>query len=313
MPAIGKKLHHYVPRFYLKAWAENNLVYCLHRGEILRVNLLNVASENHFYRLHELSPEDVEFIRAVAINDSPPVLKPLHEELVRTFTLPYLAKKNLETAGLAAPKTMAEIGRMIAELNENYHTSIENVFKPYLHSMFAGDLSFLEDPEKASMFYYGLAVQYLRTNHIKGTKLALPPERVAYYFKLANALVHILAKNLGFNMYARREQYTIMLLDNPTEVPFVTADQPVINMAGNPTDSNPVQRFELYYPLSPTKAFLLLEPSSDFLPAGSTVSADLTHLYNLRMAAYSYQQVFSNSPAELEAIRAKLPAFLNRL
>jgi hypothetical protein len=313
MPAIGKKLHHYVPRFYLKAWATKNLIYCLQGGEIFRPNLRNVAGENHFYRLQELSPEAVEFIRAVAIKDSPPILKPLHEELVQAFMLPYSAKKNLETAGVAAPATMAEIGRIIAELNENYHTSIEGVFKPYLDSMLAGNLSFLGDPENASKFYWGLAVQYLRTNHIKGTKLAMPPERVAYYLKLANVLVHILAKNLGLNMYARREQYTIMLLDNPTGVPLVTADQPVINIAGNPRDSNPLQRFELYYPLSPTKAFLLLEPSSEFLPHGSTLSADVAHLYNLRMAAYSYQQIFSNSPEELKAIKTELPAFLSCL
>jgi uncharacterized protein DUF4238 len=104
-----------------------------------------------------------------------------------------------------------------------------------------------------------------------------------------------------------------MLLDNPTDIPFVTADQPVINIAANPTQSIPVERFELYYPLSPAKALLLLEPSSDFLPAGSTVSADLAHLNNLRVAAHSYQQVFSDSPEELKAIKSELPAFLSCL
>jgi uncharacterized protein DUF4238 len=197
MAASGKKLHHFVPRFYLKTWATKNLIYCLQGGQIFRPNLRNVGGANHFYRLQELSPEDVEFVRAVAINDSPPALKPVHEELVRAFALPYVAKKTLETKAVAAPTTMAEIDRLIAELNENYHTSIEDVFKPYLHAMLAGDLSFLEAPEKASMFYWGLAVQYLRTNHIKGTKAGMRPERVAYYLKLANVLVHIFAKNLA--------------------------------------------------------------------------------------------------------------------
>jgi hypothetical protein len=313
MPSIGKKLHHFVPRFYLKTWAKKNHIYCLQDGEIFRTNLRNVAGENHFYRLKELSPEDVEFIRGVAINDSPKELKASHEKLVQYFTLPYLAKRKLERTGSEAAEIMMEVDRMIAELNENFHTSIEDVFKPHLNSMLSGDLSFLGDPTKASTFYWGLAVQYLRTNHIKDAKLNMSPRRFDYYLKVANLLVHILAANLGFNMYVRREQNTIMLLDNRTEVPFITADQPVINIAAKPEETNPPQRFELYYPLSPKRALLLLEPSSEFLPESSRVSIDVAHFYNLRMAARSYRQIFSNSNEELKAIMNELPAFLSCL
>lgn len=313
MPSVGKKLHHTVPRFYLKAWANKSLIYCLQGGEIFHSNLRNVAAENHFYSLKEVSPEDVEFIRGIAINDSPEGLKASHEQLVRAFTLPYFMKQELERTGSATSDDMMEIDRMIAELNENYHTSIEDVFKPYLSSMLSGDLSFLEDTAKAPEFYWGLAVQYLRTNHIKGAKLAMRPEQVAYYLKLANILVHIFAVNLGFNMYIGREQYTIMLLNNLTEVPFITADQPVVNIAANPKETNAPRRLELYYPISPNKALLLLEPSSEFLPKGSTVSADLAHFYNLRMAAHSYRQVFSDSAEELKAVMNELTAFLSCL
>jgi hypothetical protein len=40
MPAVGKKLHHQVPQFYLKAWGEdaraveNAYVFCLQNGKI---------------------------------------------------------------------------------------------------------------------------------------------------------------------------------------------------------------------------------------------------------------------------------------
>src|SRR5689334_16231928 len=103
MPAVGKKLHHYVPRFYLKAWAERDLVYCLRDGEISRPNIRNVAAENHFYRLRELSPSDVAFIRKLAITDSPDTFKGLHERLVSVFSLPHIARKKLEASGNATP------------------------------------------------------------------------------------------------------------------------------------------------------------------------------------------------------------------
>jgi len=313
MSSVGKKRHHYVPRFHLKSWAKNDLIHCLQNGEIHHTNLSNVACENHFYSLRELSPEDVEFVRAVAINDSPAGLKASHERLVQAFTVPYWAKRSLEHTASADSEMMLEIDRMIAELNENFHTSIENVFKPHLDSMLSSDLSFLQDPAKASTFYWGLAVQYLRTNQTRRAKRTMSPERFAFFLKVANLLVHILATNLGFNMYARREQYTIMLVDNPTAVPFITADQPAINIASNPKETEAPQRFELYYPLSPTKALLVLEPRGEFLPHGSTASADLAHFWNLRMAAHSYRQVFSNSPEELKAVMNELPAFLSCL
>jgi Protein of unknown function (DUF4238) len=99
--ASGKKLHHYVPRFYLKAWAEDDLVYCLRDGKILRTSVRNVAAENYFYRLCELSATDVAFVRKVAIADSPESLKPHLESLLNVFLLPHAARRKLEASAKA--------------------------------------------------------------------------------------------------------------------------------------------------------------------------------------------------------------------
>jgi hypothetical protein len=310
MGAIGKKLHHYVPRFYLRAWAEKKMVYCLQDGKILRPNIKNVCATNYLYRLKELSPEDVGFLEAI-IRDSPEGLKASHEQLVRAFTLPYLAKRKLEASGVATSGAMAKIDRMITELNENLHTSIEEDFQPHLAAMISGRLDFLEDPTQAAVFYRGLAVQYARTNHVKQARLVMDTKRFALYLRIVNPLVHILATNVGRSLFADRKRHTIMLLDNATNVPFITADQPVINIASGPKDTTPPVKFELYYPLSPRKAMLLLEPSSDFLPGDSFVSETLVHLYNLRMAAHSYRQIFSTSPQVLASIRDELTAYMS--
>jgi hypothetical protein len=305
------KLQHYVPRFYLRAWADKEKVFCLQGNKIRHPNIKGVGAENYFYRLQELSPEDVDFIRKVIINDSPEGLKASHELIVRAFTVPYLAKRKLEALGLATPEKMAEIDRRIIEINEELHTNIEQYFQPYLAAMISGDLSFLEDANEAVLFYNGLAVQYARTNHIKKTQLIMEPERFALYLRIANPLTHIVATNVGSSLYAERKRHTIMLLDNVTSVPFITADQPVINIATVPKDTTPPTKFELYYPLSPTKAMLLLEPSSDFRPADSNVSETFVNLYNLHMAAHSYRQVFSSSQRVLEYVRDELPAYMS--
>jgi hypothetical protein len=63
MSATPKKLHHFVPRFYLRAWAANERIYCLQDGKILNPNIRNVGAENYFYSLQELSLEDIDFLR----------------------------------------------------------------------------------------------------------------------------------------------------------------------------------------------------------------------------------------------------------
>ncbi len=305
------KLQHYVPRFYLRAWANNEKIYCLQDNKVRNPNIRGVGAENYFYRLRELSLDDVNFLRQAIITGSPEGLKASHEELVHAFTLPYLAKRKLEAEGRATSEAMAEIDRAIIELNEELHTSIEEDFQPHLAAMISGDLSFLEDAAQAAVFYKGLAVQYARTNHIKKTRSIMEPERLEMYLRIVNPLVHIVANNVGLSLYAERTRHKIVLLDNMTSVPFITADQPVINISTGPKDTTPPARFELYYPLSPTKAMLLLDPSNQLLRGKPSVPDTFVHLYNLRMAAHSYRQVFSNSPGVLESVRNELTAYMS--
>jgi hypothetical protein len=315
MPAIGKKLHHYVPRFYLKAWAddartaEDAHVFCLQKGEIRYSNLRNVAAENHFYRLRELSEQDVKLIRELAIADSPERLKPVHEQLVWSFSLPHIARRKLEVSGQATPELLAQVDGVITEMNENLHTSIEEDFKPFLDSMLARDLRFYSDRAALPVFFRGIAAQYLRTNQVKKARRIWEADKFQAFERIANVLVHIYAINLGHSLYVDRERYKIILLENATDIPFVTADQPVINIASNPKETKPPDKFELYYPLSPTKAMLLVDPSGEHLPRNSSVTAMSVHVYNLHMGAHSYQQIFGSSQQVLGSVRDDLRAF----
>lgn len=202
MSAPAKKLHHFVPRFYLRAWAENDWIWCLQGGKILHPNIRNVGAENYFYRLQGAKPEDVGFLREAVIKDSPDGLKAVHEQLLHAFTLPHEAKRRLEMSGRATPVELAEIDRMIVELNENLHTGIEDDFQPYLAATIAGSLDFLDEPAHAATFYRGLAVQYARTNHIRQTRKVLDPSRRELYLRVANPLIHMVAINVGRSLYA---------------------------------------------------------------------------------------------------------------
>jgi Protein of unknown function (DUF4238) len=168
--------------------------------------------------------------------------------------------------------------------------------------MLRGDLSFYEDPTKAATFLRGLAVQYLRTDLLKKARRIWTAAQFETFERVANVLVHIYAINLGRSLYIDRERYKIVLLENRTEVPFVTADQPVINIASNPTETKPPEKFELYHPLSPAKAMLLVEPSSKHLPSDLSLSVMSVHVYNSHMAAHSYQQICGSTRQVLESV-----------
>lgn len=284
---------------------------------------MKVAAQNYFYRLNEISPEDAKFIEDLIIKDSPEGLRESHRFLLSAFTLPHIAKRKLEERKRIIEESgevvdedtfresMTYIDQQIIEMNENYHTSIENLFLPILESMKAGALNFFDEPQQKYAFYYGLSVQYARTNHIGGASSNMKKEDFERYMRIANVLTHIMATNVGRSLIGEHEHHRIALLDKTTDSPFVTADQPVINLSASPTNFEPPAKFELYYPLSPKKAMMLLESDSAHMPQCLSISAGQVHHYNLLMAAHSFRQVYSNSKVELEAINSELPAFLS--
>jgi len=311
MAAVGKKLNHFVSRFYLGAWADGDYIFCLMRGKVFRPNLMGAASENYFYRLQELTDDDLRFLRRF-IDDSPEPMREGHRQIVQIHMAPIVAKKVLEEEGGTQEQfNLAE--KLIRDTNEDLHTAIEEKFNPFITSMIQGDMSFLEAADTRARFYGGLCMQYARTKFIRGTMASMPRERFEQYMRISNLLVVLVALNVGANMFGDAHNRTPYLLTYDSNVPFVTADQPIINLASNPKNTNTVERFELYYPLSPTRALLLLEPNSKFVPASLELTAEQARWFNLRIAANSYRQVYSNSKDELEAVNAELREFLQSL
>ena len=77
---MKKKNQHYVFQAYLSPWAENAQVYFLRDEEIFRTNLRNVACERFFYRLQELTPDEVRLIERSLVEYS---VEPLNILMVR--------------------------------------------------------------------------------------------------------------------------------------------------------------------------------------------------------------------------------------
>lgn len=117
--------------------------------------------------------------------------------------------------------------------------------------------------------------------------------------RMANVLCHIAAVNVAGTVFRERDHFRVVLLDNATPVPFITGDQPVINLHANESRALLHDQFELYYPLSPTKAMALVHLDNHL---DSAVTAEAVRRYNALIVEESHVQVYSNS-RELLQIR----------
>ena len=55
------------------------------------------------------------------------------------------------------------------------------------------------------------------------------------------------------SLYEERGKHRLVLLNNQTGIPFVTGDQPIINLHAT-FGKVPPESLEFYYPISPTRA-----------------------------------------------------------
>jgi len=298
--AKTKKNQHYVARAYLRAWSEEERIYCLREGKLFRPNLTGVACERYFYRLQDLTPEEVRLIEKGFIERTSEPLRTLQ----KNFLSLHLAGPRLrkEVPNNADPTFLSTLERIIAEGYEDFHQKIEDSLLVFLRKMLAGETDFYSDARQAAEFLYDLCVQFTRTKQVREAAVAqIGAEfRGCDVRRMMGALSHVLAMSFGQSLYADRDKFKLLLVDNNTRTPFITADQPIINLQGIHT-GKPPEKLEFFYPLSPTRAMFLLEASSK---RGEFALSDVSvNSYNMTMIQNSFEQVFSDSQEYLDSIK----------
>jgi Protein of unknown function (DUF4238) len=116
-------------------------------------------------------------------------------------------------------------------------------------------------------------------------------------------LSHMSAASSAESLSRDRDQFKIVQIENITAVPFVTSNQPVVNMRSDPKDPNAPQHLEFYLPLSPTRAMLFLEKSNPLHAAAQSISIDEAHAYNMIIFGHHGERIFSNSDEYLKHLR----------
>lgn len=300
---MKKIRHHYVWRYYLRPWAENDKIWCCRNGSYFKTNLMNIAQERDFYKLNELTKENIEYIKMIAIDPLPKHLQELNRRWIYVFETTFKVREVIEKNGIKIPELDKLFETQIHNFEENLHSSIESSAIKYLKSILNEDLSFYQDEDQCVEFLYFICVQYMRTNNIK-KGIIEAPEDVGYLKidEIWNVLSHIFATTIGYSLYSDRKQMNLVLLRNDTEVEFIAGDQPIINMYATEKGClTPPSELEFYYPISPNIAILLTADQTYFHLEKRVISMEMVEIYNKKIIQQSFEQIYSTKKCYLEA------------
>jgi hypothetical protein len=301
-----QKNQHYVWRHYLLAWARGNQVWCVRAPATTAFspNVSNIGSETFFYRVSELDEADLAYLEGIIARATTRELQDLNRGWIECFQRSF-AIRRLLSGGDISEALRAQLAQALDEIDktiaERYHGSVEGRAKPILERLRRGDAAFYEDLSGAIVFIEFLVHQYFRTARMRNLAGRLPqlvPHKPERTWPIES---FIYATNVGASVVAQRKNYRITLLKNGTAVPFISSDQPVINL-----NSHEDEELCLYYPLSPKFALVYHADSERFPDARMSLSTLEVELYNFELYRRSDSQTYSNDRDYLEAL-VKLP------
>lgn len=302
-----KKRQHFVWRKYLRKWARNDRIFCLMDERIFETGLMNIGQERYFYKLKELSEQEVAFVTALIECDNRPMIRELNHGWIKPFVDVFELRRQLDSKGMLSQEMDEMLDAFICNHEEDFHCSIESEGDEFLELLYNRDLSFYDDDERLTSFLFFICEQYFRTQNISqnvgrlmGSSESLKGIDMHAIWAI---LRHVCATSAGFSLYQERDRFRPTLIENDTGIPFITGDQPVINTyaVGSNLEQEP-EDLEFYYPITPSIALLLTEREE--YRAKSMVLANETDVrkYNKYILDQSGRQIYSSSRDVLEAI-----------
>jgi hypothetical protein len=293
-----KRRQHHVWQHYLKSWATGDQVYCFREGSVFCTNTLNVAVERDFYKLPALNSDDLALIKWLVIDPANPVAKQYHQEFLSALTAPARFVE-LHRASSTDPEELDEyLDIQRTNVLEDYHERVENSFQPLLDDILKSDLSFYSSEQHTIGFLHFICVQHMRTKGIKERAIEGSRKNGGKdVSRIWDVISHMFAVNIGMSLYLERTKRTLALVHNHTDIPFVTSDQPIINLHAK--GAAPPETLSFYYPVSPRLALLLTEVNEAPAFTGDGLTSTQIRALNMRILDACHSQVFAANEAEL--------------
>ena len=286
-----KRQQHYVWKRYLEGWSNGKHLFCLQdKTKIFPNSPSKIAREGDFYRLEELTNEDVLILREY-IGKCNPKIQQAQTKLLDEIITIFHTRSLYEHFNMSTNETDTEFDIVFNNFIEDEHWHYENGFAPYLYKMRDGCFSFLyeEHSEGRMLLKNFIAFQSFRTRaaalrFLNNAKEVFDPDAVN---RLWRVFAHLASYGVAFSHMGMK----VSVVSNNTSTQFVTSDQPAINLCQEP-DS-----YECYYPISPTYAIILYE--GDTCSIGENIDEFRAKELNDKMVKSSYMQIYATSEAAL--------------
>lgn len=264
-----KKRHHYVWAKYLERWGSGtkNVFYTTKTAKIAHDSVRGMVVEDHFYRTTTLTNRDLFLIGKLS-EKSPPHLHQQHMSLLFEFLgIQQTATECIES-GLRGPEIELSLQVMRSNALENLHAAHEKSARPVLDALSDEKFDVLQDNRQMNEFMTFFGLQITRTKAFRERMIQRQPRRNAAEIEFADTSEHawwflsyIYGVNIGFSLSASSCIDKHALLINNTNVPFITSDQPIVNVHSCVSDAEcvPPEYSDLYYPISPRVAYIVCD------------------------------------------------------
>lgn len=332
---IKKRKHHYVFQSYLKSWTVNSKIWCYRNSKPFNTSTENIAQERDFYRLRPLNKDEYNLYQLFIQDYHPEVRKALNEHLW-AYTLFEQDSYELDTLKkyvdfIKNQSFKEEIESLVTNLEtlldvaknnteEDFYSDIEGELIRWIELLKQSNSDFYyrnydtsNFDNDAFRFLFDVCVQMFRTKATKKRWLERVQKSLDIIKKktltlngvnLSNINLENLAPHyfwgfqnaLAYNLYKSKAHLTI--LQNETERPFITSDQPVINLKSDYSSNEETKELLLYYPLSPKIAILINDECVDSVTKISDVSN--IDYYNSAMIKASLTSIYSDSKEILD-------------
>ncbi|PKM75380.1 MAG: hypothetical protein CVU92_01670 [Firmicutes bacterium HGW-Firmicutes-17] len=325
-----KRKQHYVFQAYLSAWTENNQLWCKRPDcEPFKTTTMNVGQERDFYRIKPLNIHEIKFLELFLPEMSQESKKAFFDHIDHyLMPLKYqtLVQKIKQEFELKFDRSIPEkiknqisqleefVDVMINNAEEDYYSDIEGDAIVWIDLLKMGDSSFYykNDVEKNDFFddnnfdfLFSICTQYFRTKAIKERWISnagfilnelrsknakfnecnINLENIThhYFWYTKNACAYLLHKN--------NSHLTVLI--NETDIPFITSDQPVINLKADYQNLSEVStELVFFYPISPNIAIAV---NDDNIEKRLLITNEQVDEYNSAIIASSFQNIFSSS------------------
>lgn len=303
----AKKKHHYVWQHYLKSWAIDGKVYWVSpKGNISWDSPKGMCVDKGLYKINPLEKEDIEYIRKWSSNCTK-YLQNRHREIL----MPFVQISNLIricSAGLDDYEDLKQIEEALRYNSlEDLYCCVEEGAKPAIEGLAKGDASVLENNSSLIGLYSYLGHQITRTLGLKERFFELSEKRIPLSStrdvatRLAEKnwwfLCYMLGDNLGSSLYCSRHEEKLILVENNTDVSFITGDSPVVNIHPDNDDvpkGTPPDSLDIYFPVSPRYGVIICSSTKwNFL--STSVNMDDAKELNSRLAHNSRYSIYGIS------------------